>query len=573
MPKSFYLRLALANVRRSRQVYMPYAFATAIISGVYFLILAMIFSPGLANLPGGETAKAIFTAGIVVFTLFAYFFMLYINAFLVKRRKKEFGLYSVLGMNRKQIAAIVVRENLIVMGAGVLLGVALGAVLGRLLFLLLLHIMRATVAGSTFVLPRAAFFGTIALFLASFISTALYNSVSIHIANTAELLKSDRQSEKRPRLVLPAAILGLLLLLSAYTVAAIIKNMGLALGLFFPAAFVVIIATYLLFGAGCTAFLTMLRKNKQLYYKPENFIAISSMFHRMRQNARGLATICVLSTMLIVTVAGTSSLYLGQEEILRANHPYDVRIYMNPAKGGEEPSYARIDELIGQLAAEHYVTADGAVHKLKYTQGNEQDEPGYVMVGEDASVIKLKYAVIINRVLRFDIAGVEEDAVRFAAALKQALGQEFPHTEFNWSTIYDARVEGYGIFGGLLFLGAFFGVLFLALTVLMIYFKQVTEGQEDKERFEILQKVGMSDEAVRSTINRQILWVFFLPLAGALCHTLAASSMIATMLEAFQLFNRSLTMCCVLVTAAVFALTYFFVYRQTASVYYRLVRQ
>ncbi|MEA5059551.1 MAG: ABC transporter permease [Candidatus Pelethousia sp.] len=573
MHKSFYLRLALANARRNRQVYVPYAFATAIISGVYFLILAMIFSPGLSNLPGGDTAKAMFTAGIVVFTLFAYFFMLYVNAFLVKRRKKEFGLYSVLGMNRKQIARIVVCENLLVVSAGVFMGVALGSVLGRLLFLVLLHIMRAAVAGSLFILPLEAFWGTAALFLVAFVSTAIYNSVSIHIANTAELLKSDRQSEKRPGPVLPGALLGLVLLLGAYAAALLIKNMGMALMLFFPAAFIVILATYLLFGAGCMAFLQLLRKNKRLYYKPGNFIAISSMFHRMRQNARGLATICVLSTMLIVTVAGSSSLYLGQEEILRANYPYDIRIHINPVEGGEMPDTARIDALIGQLAARNNVAADGPKDKLLFTQDREEEHPGFILVPEDSVVEELRHALLLNHTLMLNAAGTQDDAVRFAAALNEALAQDFPEATFTMRTIYEARTDGYGIFGGLLFLGAFFGVLFLALTVLMIYFKQVTEGQEDKDRFEILQKVGMSDSDVRFTINRQILWIFFLPLAGALAHTLAASPMIATMLEAFKLYNHALTVRCVLATSAVFALTYLLVYRQTASVYYRLVRR
>ena len=335
MRKGFYLRLAAANVKRSREVYLPYFAAAAIVSGVYFLILGMIFSPGLKNLPGGATAQAVFTMGIVLFTVFAYSFMLYVNAFLVKRRKKEFGLYSVLGMNRRQVAHVLFWENALVVGAGTLAGILLGCVFGRLLFLLLMRMLHAA-AGSTFALPPVAFGVTAGLFLFILISASIYNGIRIRVSDTMELLRSDHAGEKRARAVLPIAIVGLLLLAGAYYVAITTTKTANALGLFFPDALVVIIATFLLFSAGSIALLQFLRRRKKLYYKPENFIAISSMFHRMRQNARGLATICIFSTMLIVTVAGTSSLYLGQEEILRANSPYDVRMNLYPAEKGSD---------------------------------------------------------------------------------------------------------------------------------------------------------------------------------------------------------------------------------------------
>ncbi len=568
MNKGFYFKLARANVMRSRQVYVPYFLATAIISGVYFLILAMIFSPGLKNLPGGATAQAIFTAGIVVFTIFAYFFMLYVNAFLVKRRKKEFGLYSVLGMNRRQVARVLRGENLIVVGTGVAAGIVLGMVVGRLLFLLLMHMLRA-VEGSTFVLPWLAFVGTILLFFAVFVSTSLYNGIRIRVANTAELLKSDRRGEKESKSVALSAVMGLILLGGAYFIAITCNNMGVAMGLFFPAAFVVIIATYLLFGAGSIAFLRVLRRNKALYYKPENFISISSMFHRMRQNARGLATICIFSTMLIVTVSGTSALYLGQEQILRGEHPYDLRISLKNLNASE---YAKVDALLGQLAPEHHVELEGAPEKLVTPENAPKNNMGKIVRREDSEFVQLKSALVLDGMLMLDIKGTEQDGMAFVSAFEDAMLKEYGEIR-SISDIYSARTEGYGVYGGLLFLGAFFGVLFLAVTVLMIYFKQVTEGQEDKERFEILQKVGMPDVEVKHTINKQILWVFFLPLVGALMHILAASNMISTMLEAFLLYDRALTMGCILVTTAVFALAYLIVYRQTANVYFRMVRR
>ncbi len=568
MNKGFYFRLARSNVMRSRQVYVPYFLATAIISGVYFLILAMIFSPGLKNVPGGQTAQAMFVAGIVVFTLFAFFFMLYINAFLVKRRKKEFGLYSVLGMNRRQVARVLKWENLIVVGAGVLAGIALGIAVGRLLFLLLMHMLHAA-EGSTFVLPWFAFAGTALLFFAVFVATSIYNGIRIRVADTAELLKSDRKGEKESKTVLPATILGLLLLGGAYLVAIFSNNTGMAMGLFFPASFIVIIATYLLFNAGSIAFLRGLRRNKKLYYQPENFISISSMFHRMRQNARGLASICVFSTMLIVTVAGTSSLYLGQEQILREMHPYDLRMSLRDMKA---ETYLEVDELLGKLAAEHHVELSATPEKLVTPENAPENNIGMIVRHENSEFVQLQNGLVLDKVLMLDIKGSEQDGMAFVSAFEETMLQKFEGVG-SANDIYSARTNGYGVYGGLLFLGVFFGVLFLAVTVLMIYFKQVTEGQEDKERFEILQKVGMQDEEVKDTINKQILWVFFLPLIGALMHILAASNMISKMLEVFSLYDKTLTLGCIIVTSAVFALVYLVVYRQTANVYYKMVRR
>ena len=559
MGKGFYFRLACANVKRSREVYLPYFLATAIISGVYFLILAMIFSPGLTNLPGGETARAVFTAGIVVFSIFAFLFMLYINAFLVKRRKKEFGLYSVLGMGRRQVANVLKWENLLVVGAGVAAGVLLGTVGGRLLFLLLLNMLHA-VAGGTFQVPLFAYLGTFALFFAVFVTTAIYNGIRVRVADTAELLKSDRQGEKNPKAVIPVAILGTLLLGFAYYIALTTDKMGAALGLFFPAAFIVILATYMLFHAGSIAFLRLLRRNKRLYYKPENFIAISGMFHRMRQNARGLASICVLSTMVVVTVAGTCSLYLGQEEILRGNYPYDISAGFYNEE--QQVDLQALDQKLSALSARHNVTLIGLPEKLT----NETHAPK----SDLGRIVQLQNAIYLDETLMLDVAGTEENCTAFTAALSETLYKDY---EVHISDIFSARVEGYGVYGGLLFLGAFFAVLFLAVAVLMIYFKQVTEGQEDKERFSIMQQVGMQDTEVKKTIDKQILWVFFLPLFGALVHVLAASKMIAKMLESFMLFNSGLTLSCILVTSAVFALVYLAVYRQTAKVYYRMVKR
>ncbi|MDL2258281.1 FtsX-like permease family protein [Eubacteriales bacterium OttesenSCG-928-K08] len=575
MPKNLYLRLAIANVKRSREVYVPYFIAATIMSCVYFLILSLIFSTSIKNVPGGETARSVFMAGTVVFTAFAFGFMLYINAFLTKRRKKEFGLYSVLGMNRRHVARVLRWEMLIIVGLGLIFGMLLGMVFGRLVFLLLLRAMRATVEGSTFQMPFIAFIGTIALFAAVMIGNNLYNGLRVRIVNVVDLLQSDKRGEKDSKLVIPAAILGLLLLGGTYAFVLINDDPYFALGVFFPAAFVVIIATFLLFYSGSIALLRLLRNNKNFYYKSGNFVAISGMFHRMRVNARGLASICVFCTMLLVTVAGASSLYFGQEQIARTNNPYDAYVaftYDHDEELDELENQKRLDNTVHELVAQldalalaHNVQLQGKLDdRVQPSRGYLQ--PGKVTYAPDDAPIQYVNSVLLGNSLYMDVMGKAADAEAFCKEI-----ENIPNVIWT-NSIYEARQDGYGAYGGLLFLAAFFAILFLVMMVMMIYFKQITEGSEDKERFAIMQKVGMRSEDVKSVVNKQILWVFFLPLGLAVCHILAASKIMMQMISQFGMFDYSITLMCIGLTSIVFAAIYLIVYKQTARVYYRIVK-
>jgi putative ABC transport system permease protein len=380
---------------------------------VYFLIVSMIHNPGLNNVPNGEMAKVIFTIGTVVFTLFIFFFMLYINAFLIRRRKREFGLYSVLGMSKANVSHILRLETLFVVGAGVLSGFLLGAVFGRLLFMLLLNMMRATVSGSVFQLPPIGFLITIGLFLAFFIAASIYNSVHIHMTNTAELLKSDKKGEKDSRLLIPAAILGVLLLGGSYLVAHLLsqeKNSGIAMIFFFPLAFAVILATFLLFHAGSIALLRTLRKNKRFYYRAENFVSVAGMFHRMRQNARGLASICIFSTMLMVTVACTISLYLGQEDILRTRNPYDVNFTLQSDHAPfTEEDLQFVDRTIARFENQYGVTAS-------VTQDERQ-----MLINMNATLIWRESYLFSNGEVFLDLSGSTENGLDFSIDVLNSL--------------------------------------------------------------------------------------------------------------------------------------------------------
>ena len=363
MAKGFYRKLAWNNLRRSKEVYLPYMIATAIISGVFFLTVGLTFSGKLSNIPSGQTTKAVFAMGIGLFAVFAIGFMAYINNFLVRRRKKEFGLYSVLGLSKGHIGRVLLWENSMVLGIGVVVGMVFTLLFGRLLFLLLLKLIHVA-PDSEFSIPPMAYAVTVALFLLVFLLTSAYNLFQIRISNPIELMHSEKTGDKKEsRFLLPRAILGFVMLAAAYYCAWTIDISGVALGAFFPLALLVILATSLLFTAGSIAVLRLLRANKRIYYKLKNFVSISGMFHRMKQNAAGLAAICILSTMLIVTVSGTLALYLGQEEILEESYPlYDIMVYVDESSLKDdaevEASRRRLDELIGETAVRYGVRTD-----------------------------------------------------------------------------------------------------------------------------------------------------------------------------------------------------------------------
>ncbi len=569
MAKAFYLRLAWGNIRRNRRTFYPYILTTAIISGVFLLIGGLLFSGGLNNLPTGGTATGIFAFGLVVFAIFAFFFMVYINNFIVGRRKKEFGLYGILGLEKRHVGRVLVWESFITLGLGVILGVVIALVFGRLLFLLLLKMIHA-VSGSVFSLAPVAYIITVALFFAVFVFTSLLNIRQVRISSPIQLMSSERKGEKDSRLIIPLAIFGFLCLIASYYYAWSIVSPGTALGVFFLLAILVIIATNVLFTSGSIVALRLLRANKKLYYKPRNFIAIGGMFQRMRQNAKSLATICILSTMLIVTVAGTLSLYLGQEDMLAGMYPYDVDIKVSADKG--EEAIRDFDRAIVALAQDYDVTVSADKEKLIYEKPADMQFERNNYVGPDSVLMDVPNLVWFDNRMRFDADGTEEDCLRFVGGLEELYQHTFPGDTPSVLDVFVARQAGYGLYGGLLFLGVFFGILFLAVTVLIIYFKQVSEGYEDKAQFAILQKVGMDDVQVKATINRQVLWVFFIPLGMTILHMVFASKIMARMLQTFMLYDWGLVLMCIGGVCVVFALLYLVVYRLTARVYYRIVR-
>ncbi|MDL2317581.1 FtsX-like permease family protein [Eubacteriales bacterium OttesenSCG-928-A19] len=677
MAKAFYAKLAGANLIHNRRMYGPYCVATALMSGMVFIILNLVLNRDIANLSYGGTVQIMFTIGIVVMALFTVSYMLYINSFLIKRRKKEFGLYAVLGMEKRHVARVILWENGMVSFGSLLLGLLGGAVFGRLAFMLLMRMLDVA-RGSRFTLSMPALLLTVLIFGGIFVVTTVYNLAQVHLSSPVDLLKGGQKGEKKVRHAGLITVFGLLFLGAAYYLAITVDVPAAALLWFWPAVILVIVATLMLFTGGSVTILGMLQRNPRIYYRPRNFIAISGLIHRMKQNAAGLANICILSTMVVVTVSCCSALYMGQDFILRRQNPNDVKFTfrMEDAKDQEaalDATIADAEELAARhgVALENIMSFHSAEQSLLYVDGKlvYRDEEGNLPYSIDTAIenyvnviivplddfnlvtgrhetllsdeffaltsnanfhqnelpidgkmmtikANLKstpftmgknserendlYIVVANQTeahrlvhamdptefqarwttcLRLDLDADQEAGFAFSEALRERFRARMDAEEaigrtvrYNTTSIYENRMDGYSLYGGLLFLGIFFAMLFLINTVLILYFKQISEGFDDSERFAILQKVGLSDEEVRATINRQMLIVFLLPLAVTMLHILAASNMIRQMLGTFMLTDFRVTMISILVTSLVFIAVYIICYRQTARTYYRLVR-
>ncbi|HEY5557840.1 FtsX-like permease family protein [Acetobacterium sp.] len=662
MNRLFYPKLAFLNLRKNANTYIPYIL-TCIGSIVTFYIMISIYgNKGLDTMPGSENLKIILFLGTIFIGIFSVIFLFYTNSFLIKRRKKELGLYSILGLEKKHIARVLFYETLFSSTISLVLGLLGGILIGKLLFLLLLRMIHFQIP-LAFSVDVFGLIVTAIVFLIVFLLTLLTNFLQVKLANPIDLLKGGEQGEKEPKASWIVTIIGLISLGVGYTIALMVESPVEAIFLFFVAVLFVIIGTYALFTSGSIALLKLLKRNKKYYYQSRNFISVSGMIYRMKQNAVGLASICILCTMVLVTISTTVSLYIGQESMMRDLYPLDVGIIGTASEVdplatqsliATEKTKANVevtDVLVfnfnqirtirdGNLflpdnlnesnsdAMNYEAMSELWVIPLddynRITQSDKTLTENEVMIfsvsenyGENSMMfgnnqfsvkeelesipmdqkkgltIGNKYYLIVKdeqtmttmlqslngneqsnalqAATLFNLKGTEDAKMLFSENLEGSLAQTNPNISMD--NLYLSMSEWYILFGGFLFLGVFLGSLFIMATVLIIYFKQISEGYEDCERFEIMQKVGMDKKEVKKTIGKQILMVFFLPLAVAFIHVGFALPVMIKMLAVFRLTETSLIILCTGVTALVFAVFYALVFMLTAKSYYKLVKQ
>lgn len=666
MKGGLYLRLAWQGIRKNRRLYIPFLLTGSVMVMMYYIVANLCYSPTLMQMAGGSVLSSILPFGNIVIAAFSMLFLLYTHSFLIRQRAAEFGLYNVLGMGKKHLARILIWETLLLAAATLVCGLGLGIVLSKVSELLLLHILRMP-AGYDVTVSPAAIGQTAPLFAAIYAVLLLSALLRIARMNALGMLREGRVGEKPPKANWLVAVLGIVLLAAAYYLAVTIKTPMEALGIFFVAVLMVILATYMLFVSGSVALCRALQKNKRYYYKPSHFISVSSMVYRMRRTGAGLASICILSTMVLVTLSSTGSLYIGSEDALKARYPFDVqlRLRFENAEQLTPELIEQTDEILKDVPMSRRIAlrvgeASGYFGKTGLILDMDDENlgmAGYDRVGNLCLVPLEDYNRAVNGNVelssgecllyspRLDLSGMETFDIGGLKTLRiQRMLEDFPQYDgesmvmmFPTVTLvtpdYDALVETlthiivnerfqavmpfyflcfdtglseaenialstqvqerlnslpfdglrrvdcrdreradyFATYGSLFFVGILLSIVFLFAAVLIIYYKQLSEGYEDQSRFAIMQKVGLTKPAIRKSVNSQMLTVFFLPLGLAGVHLGFAYPLVWKLLVAFGLTNLGLVLLVTVICYLIFCTFYVLVYKLTASAYYSIV--
>ena len=540
---SLYARLAWDGIRKNKRLYLPYILTCVGAVTMYYMMRELRDSPLLESMKGGGSSRMILSLGTWVIAVFSLLFLFYTYSFLIRRRQREFGLYHVLGLGKRHITLLCTLETLLTAAIALVVGLAAGVGLSFAVEMGLRSTMR-TAVDFTFSINGGALLQTALLYLAIFLLILLSTLVKVGRGSAMSLLRSENYGEKPPKANVFVAVLGAVLLAVAYVMAVSIQEPMQAMLLFFAAVILVILATYLLFIAGSVALCKALQKNRNYYYQPRHFVSVSSMAYRMKRNGAGLASICILATMVLVMLSSSACLYFGAEDSLNATYPteFDVTVWVS------DP--ATVPDLEKAL--------------------NEAGAPCGVAVWQQGTLEQWEDGAEWSAV--FDTGLSRERQLALGRAISSALNN--PETTWGYSTAFRAEAadEFYGTYGSLFFIGIILSVLFICAAVLIIYYKQLCEGYEDQPRFAIMQKVGMTAADIRRSVNSQLLTVFFLPLAGAALHMAFAFPMIRRMLLLFRLTNTGLFVATVLISFAVLAVVYTLVYKATSNAYYRIVK-
>ena len=646
--------MATSNLKKNHSLYLPYALTTIMVTMILYITHALSAMPELSTLRGGGAIAQTLGFGVIVVQLVALLTILYANAFVTKNRLKEYGLYSILGLDRKNIQLLSFIELLLFSVVSVGLGIVLGIVFHRFSFAVLLKLIRIPIGieysmqlGSVgFVLISMAFIFGVVFFL---------NATKMYMSRPLEMLSEKKKGETKGRFILLRALIGAGLLGGAYYMSQTIEAPVAALYSFFVAVLLVVLATYILFDAGSIALLSLLQKNKRLFYQPTNFISISNLKFRMRKNAAGLASICILSTMVLVTLATTVALQTGTADLLKKSYPTD---YSATAFVEDTSTIRQLSEQISKMKAQSKGTVSNEMNYLSVLRAAKSMEGGVDIEGvypgdSPAAFITFLSADDYNRIFGTNYHPNDNEAVLglvkgddknvsairvngqltlqvkemmatsdfkeklpqlpyvadnvYVAVVKDPtkmidgkLGRGFYYALWNTSTDTSAKTEEfeayanvleasnddsitvgsredaakdiYGFMGSLLFVGALLSVAFFIGAVLVIYYKQISEGYEDRDRFVILQKLGIDQKTIKKSINRQVLIVFFLPLVTAFIHTAFAFKMYRKIIQLFGV-DGNVTLNATIVIGAIFVVVYLIVYQITSRSYYKIIKR
>ena len=675
MNSKIYGKLAVTNLKNNRKSYIPYILASAFSVMMYFIMDNLYRNRSLVE--KGSPLAIMLSYADAVLLIFSVIFLFYINSFLIKRRKKELGIYNILGMGKGHIGKMLFLESVITTVASIIGGILAGILFGKLVYLVLLKILQLK-RNIVYMISPVSIGITAAIFGGIFFVMFLYNLVQMKLSNPIELLRGGNAGEREPKTKWLMTIIGIACLAGGYYISLTTKEPLQALGQFFIAVLLVVVGTYALFMAGSITLLKILRRKKSYYYKTRHFTAVSGMIYRMKQNAVGLANICILSTMVLVMVSMTVSLYGGMNDVITTRFPYEAQITSSGINQKEE---GQIEEIIknmtkknhtvptsqirfhigrfttvynsktkkfDMMAAGDYANSNAAdlvmiplsdynqtegknvnlkenevllyhrnhnrnhkksdtealknkkviqLNSISYKVVDELDRlaiakadttsfiDGWYVVVKDSSIVtsylkdiyensniydELKeYYGKIQYSYSFNLNGSRANRAKTAKSIQKQLQKKITNCSVESREL--SRESFYELYGGFLFIGIFLGIIFLMATTLIIYYKQISEGYDDRERYQIMQKVGMSKKEVRQSIRSQVLLVFFLPLIMAVIHLAFAFKIITKLLSVLNLTNVSLFFMYTVGTVAVFAVIYAIIYSITAKEYYKIL--
>ena len=658
-------RLALSNLIKNRKLYYPYALATILAIAITYIFTSLTLNPHLDDLTGSDPIKMVLGMGLVIVALSSGIIVLYANSFVMKNRSKELGLYSMLGLEKRHLFSMILKETVIMSFVTLLLGIGVGALFDKLIYAFLQRLIgESTGLVSTFQVMTIPI--VLVIFACIFSLLVLVNGFRLLRLNPLQLTKDGLKGEKKGRFLVIQTFLGLGSMGYGYYLALSVQNPVIAIMSFFLAVLLVILGTYLLFNAGTTVVLQLLKKKKNYYYKPNNMISISNLVFRMKKNAVGLATIAILSSMVLVTLVGAASIYAGKKDYLASATPHDYSVAGNKVdltstkklmddfliKTGEQAneevavsyllfgiknqetnkltvftknerkvvpksivlvfSEETFKQLTGKelnlssnqialytknktLKTQKSLSIDGKNYQIHRQLGdfiNKKIPNIYKIIVSDYSYLVVPDIKIFESSMKgtsitqatyvgVNVKNPTHDAKKNLDLLDQIAGEAtkqldsqttgVPVSYFSANSRYDAEGMVNGFVGGTFFIGIFLSIIFMLGTVLVIYYKQISEGYEDRERFVILQKIGLDDLQVKQTIRKQVLTVFFLPLIFSFIHLAFAYHMISLIVRIIGVLNPDLMLVVTIIVCGVFFLAYIMVFVLTSRSYRRIV--
>ena len=658
-------RLALSNLIKNRKLYYPYTLATILVIAITYIFTSLTLNSHLDDLTGADAIKMVLGLGLGIVALSSGIIVLYANSFVMKNRSKELGLYSVLGLEKRHLFSMILKETVIMGFVTLLLGIGVGVLFDKLIYAFLQRLIgESTGLVSTFQVMTIPI--VLVIFACIFSLLVLINGFRLLRLNPLQLTKDGLKGEKKGRFLVIQTFLGLGSMGYGYYLALSVQNPVIAIMSFFLAVLLVILGTYLLFNAGTTVVLQLLKKKKNYYYKPNNMISISNLVFRMKKNAVGLATIAILSSMVLVTLVGAASIYAGKKDYLASATPHDYSVAGNKVdltstkklmddfliKTGEQAneevavsylffgiknqetnkltvftknerkvvpksivlvfSQETFKQLTGKelnlssnqialytknktLKTQKSLSIDGKNYQIHRQLGdfiNKKIPNIYKIIVSDYSYLVVPDIKIFESSMKgtsiaqatyvgVNVKDPTHDAKKNSDLLDQMTDKEtqqlarqttgVSQSYLTANSRYDAEGMVNGFVGGTFFIGIFLSIIFMLGTVLVIYYKQISEGYEDRERFVILQKIGLDDLQVKQTIRKQVLTVFFLPLIFAFIHLAFAYHMISLIVRIIGVLNPDLMLVVTIIVCGVFFLAYVLVFALTSRSYRRIV--